>query len=96
MLIKIRFFAHLRNIAGTRELEVSTQSGRMDVQSLMRLLFEKLGKDFQKAVQDPKTKEIRPYIKIMVNGVDTETLNGLETAVKDGDTVQIFPPIGGG
>ncbi len=96
MLIKVRFFAHLRNIAGTRELEVNTQSGRMNVQSLMYLLFEELGEDFQKAVQDPKTGKIQPYIRIMVNGIDTEQLDGLETAVKDGDTVQIFPPIGGG
>jgi molybdopterin synthase sulfur carrier subunit len=96
LLIKVRFFAHLRNVAGTRELEVNTQSGRMDVESLMHLLFKKLGEDFRKAVQDPKTGKIQPYIKIMLNGIDTEQLNGLETAVKDGDTVQIFPPIGGG
>jgi molybdopterin converting factor small subunit len=62
----------------------------------MRFLYIKLGEDFKKAVLDPETGNIRPYIKIMVNGIDIEFLNGPKTLVRNGDVVQMFPPIGGG
>jgi len=96
MPIRVKFFATLRDAAGKREVEVDAQGEGMDILNLMRFLFGKLGDDFKRAVLDPETGNIRRYIKIMVNGRDIELLNRLETLVKKGDVVQVFPPIGGG
>lgn len=96
MPITVKFFATLRDAAGKREVEVNAQSEGMDIQNLMRFLFGKLGEDFERAVLDSETGNVRQYIKIMVNGRDIEHLKGFKTLVKDGDIVQVFPPIGGG
>jgi len=96
MPIRVRFFATLRDAAGKREVEVDAQGEGMDILNLMHFLFGKLGEDFKRAMLDPETGNIRRYIKIMVNGRDIELLNGLKTLIRDGDIVQVFPPIGGG
>ncbi|HYJ20511.1 MAG TPA: MoaD/ThiS family protein, partial [Solirubrobacterales bacterium] len=36
------------------------------------------------------------YVNIYLNDEDVRVLNGLETAVKDGDTVVILPAMAGG
>jgi molybdopterin synthase sulfur carrier subunit len=96
MPIRVKFFATLRDATGKREVEIDAQGEGMDILNLMCFLFGKLGDDFKRAVLDPETGNIRRYIKIMVNGRDIELLNGLKTLVRDGDIVQVFPPIGGG
>ena len=40
--------------------------------------------------------KVRRFVNIYVNGDDIRFLNGLDTAVKDGDEVSIVPAIAGG
>ena len=40
--------------------------------------------------------ELRRFVNIYVNGEDVRFLNGLTTAVKDGDEVSIVPAVAGG
>ena len=40
--------------------------------------------------------QLRPHVRIMINGHDSEFADGLETAVSDDDQIAIFPPIAGG
>ena len=96
MLVKIRFFATIREKAGKKEVEVNVQGESIDMLNLIRLISDKVGEEFRRTVLDPETQKVRQYIKVMVNGRDIESLNRLKTAVKDGDIVQIFPPVGGG
>ena len=39
---------------------------------------------------------LRPHVRVMINGRDSELGDGLETAVSDNDQIAIFPPIAGG
>lgn len=39
---------------------------------------------------------IRDYLAISVNNVDIHGLEGFNTGLRDGDTVFVMPPIGGG
>lgn len=39
---------------------------------------------------------LRPFIRIMVNGRDSDLAQGLDTPLTDTDQVAIFPPITGG
>ena len=40
--------------------------------------------------------ELRRFVNIYVNGEDVRFLNGLTTALKDGDEVSIVPAVAGG
>lgn len=37
-----------------------------------------------------------PHVRILINGSDSELLQGLETNVNNEDQIAIFPPIAGG
>ncbi len=39
---------------------------------------------------------LRPFIRIMVNGRDSELAQGLDTLIGETDQIAIFPPIAGG
>jgi len=41
-------------------------------------------------------KELEKGVIILVNGKNIEHLEKLDTKLKDGDVVSIFPPVGGG
>ena len=41
-------------------------------------------------------EELKPGVVILINGQNVHHLAGLETEVRPGDTVVIFPPGGGG
>jgi sulfur-carrier protein len=40
--------------------------------------------------------DLNRYVNVYLNDEDVRVLNGLETAVKDGDTVVILPAMAGG
>ncbi len=40
--------------------------------------------------------ELRRFVNVYVNGEDVRFLDGIETALKDGDEVSIIPAVAGG
>ncbi|GAJ22964.1 unnamed protein product, partial [marine sediment metagenome] len=42
------------------------------------------------------TRELRKTVNILVNGRGLDLLQKLDTPLKDGDVVAIFPPVAGG
>ncbi|MEA1985289.1 MAG: ubiquitin-like small modifier protein 1 [Euryarchaeota archaeon] len=46
--------------------------------------------------EDNNQIELRGYINVLINGDNVQHLQGLETAVKLGDEIAIFPPVSGG
>jgi len=92
--LKVRYFTTLRELAGTAEDQIDIE----DDASLAELI-EKVASEYGKAARDylyPDSVQIDPSIYFLVNGRDAKTLSGTETKLKDGDTVAIIPPIGGG
>lgn len=96
MPIRVRFFGSLKDYSKKREIIINLQTKTMNILSLMQYLSEKLGKNFNNALINPETGQIRYYIKIMVNGTDIAVLDGLKTIIKEDDIIQVFPPIAGG
>ncbi len=94
MKITVQYFTVIRNITGKKEeaLEILAETS---VLKLLEQLIEKYGAAFQRIVQSGSNF---PGLKVLflVNGQNTETLGGLNTTLKNGDTLSIIPPLSGG
>ena len=97
MIIKIRFFTVLRELANKREENLTFSEGqKVTVSMVLKALSEKYGKEFSDYVYDAKSGQVKGFLQFLVNGNSTATLNGLDTELKDGDVLAILPPVGGG
>jgi MoaD family protein len=91
MRIQAKFFASFQELFGGRTRKVELTEGRTV-------------RDFLDAVCDSPAQRqgifagaaLKPHIVIMVNGVHIQSLQGLGTALADGDAVAVFPFLGGG
>ena len=89
----VKFLATIRGIT----VEPSTEflcNPRDTARTLMRELAKKYGQKFEQVTMEGAN--LKPGIKIIINGRDIDYLNGLDTQLKDGDVMVIIPPIAGG
>lgn len=88
----VKFFATVREVIGVRSIEVDANT----IHDVLEDLKKRYGKKFHDTVINPDTGELRRFYSFMVNGKRVELLNGYETRLNEGDSVALFPPIGGG
>ena len=91
MTVKAKFFAYFRDLFEGRERDVVIAEGGMvrDALSLLCDTNERRREVFEGG-------SLKPHLIVMVNGVHVESLRGLETPLMPGDTLAIFPMLGGG
>jgi len=77
---------------GQKDLEMDIDSPT--IFGLIELLIEKYGEPFQSAVLDESSGEFR--VVVAKNDREIDLLQGLATALEDGDRVMFLPPIAGG
>ncbi|MGB9929257.1 MAG: MoaD/ThiS family protein [Methanosarcina sp.] len=94
MKLNVKFLASIREIAGAHEIQFEIFQGDT-VEALLERLESHFGKEFQEAVGSPLEDE-NPKIRFLVNGRDIDFLKGRKTELKEGDTVVLIPPVGGG
>ena len=94
MNIKIRFFTSLREITGKKVDEIQSQNA-ITVEELLTLLSEKYDENFTEYVYT-KRGTVQDFLSFLVNGKNINVLQGFDTELKQGDTVAILPPVGGG
>jgi len=91
MTIKAKFFAYFRDLFGGREIGVTVGEGATvgdaltvvcDTPERRREIFAGDG--------------LKPTLVVMLNGVPVQSLKGLSTPLSSGDTLAIFPIMGGG
>jgi len=93
MHVKVKTIGSFIERFGFKEREVDFQGNT--VEDLMKFLKRTVGTAFEENVLEPDGK-VKPFIKVLVNGLGIETLRGLSTELKNEDVVAIFPPVGGG
>jgi len=93
MRVKVRLFALLREVAGTKEIEEEVEEG-ITVKDLLERLSTKLPKRFRELVFEEQ--DVSKNVIILVNRRGIRELEGLETKLKDGDEVALLPPVSGG
>ena len=91
--VKVKFFTTLRELTGKREEQVELPFNAT-VGELLDSLAKRYGPKFVEYVFEKG--EVKPYLIIMVDGQSVSQLEGLKTRLKDGVTVAILPPAGGG
>ena len=94
MKIEVKFFTSLREITGKKVDEIQLQSV-ITVEELLILLSEKYGKKFNEYIYNKKGK-VHGFLSFLVNGKNINVLEGFDTKLKQGDTIAILPPVGGG
>lgn len=92
MEIKVKFFSILREVFGTEEKEVELKSGS-NILDLLNILCDS---PHRRETIFGDSSEPKTYILIFKNGKPIQSLNGIQTKLREGDTVTIFPAIFGG
>ena len=85
----IKFFGNLRQLAQSSRLQVEGNSVRTVLDELCRQ---------NQALMDAMLDngQLRPHVRVVVNGHDVQLEQGLDTPLEENDQVAIFPPLGGG
>lgn len=86
--MKIALYGDLRKIVNIGEININL-SDEIKVGDLLKSI-EKLKDEIFEG------DNLKKYYIILVNGVRIDLLSNLETVVKDGDIVHVFPPVSGG
>lgn len=95
--VSVRFFTSLREIVNKRQAPLSfPDDEKVTVDTVLKALAKRYGRAFVDYVYDGKTGQAKGFLQFLVNGASTSTLDGLDTALKDGDVLAILPPVGGG
>jgi len=92
--VTVKFFTALREITGKKEEQIEF-SKATTVESLLRQLSKKYGKEFNDYIYD-ELGNVHGHLHFLVNGQSITALRGLRTQLKEGDQLAILPPVGGG
>ena len=85
----------LKRIPGKREIELLVTEGST-VEDLIQNMTIRWGEALSSRLFEPGTHKLFSHIQIMVNGRAMGFLNGMDTALHDGDEVLLLPPAAGG
>ncbi len=96
MPIKVKGYLTYNEIVGERLITID-RGQCLTVIDLLNLLADELDQEFRDSIFDPRTNQLGVYVAIIVNGRSYTNLpEKLDTQLKDGDEVAIFPPMAGG
>ncbi|MEM3397166.1 MAG: ubiquitin-like small modifier protein 1 [Thermoplasmata archaeon] len=90
--MNVKFFGYFREITGVAIVQLESEN----FHTVRDLLCEVVKR--YPAIKDKlfEGENVMPFVKVLVNGLAIEVKEGLDTKVKPGDAIAIFPPVGGG
>ena len=92
--MKVNFFATLRDIVGGKTVEFDVDHG-ITAQELLDTIIERFP-PLRKELLDENGK-MYGHVHFFINGRDVQfTEKQFDTQILEGDTVNVFPAVGGG
>ena len=85
--VKVRLFASMRDHAGVKDADVQGKNVEQVLDSLVNA-YPRLKTQIFKEDGD-----ILPHVRVLLNGIAISDIN---TELKKGDELAVFPPVGGG
>ena len=95
MKIRIHYLGLVKSYTGKTQDEINLNQDA-SLSDLLNKLAADFGKQFTAEIYQPNTKELKPMFTIMINGIIMGQLNGVDTKLKDDDTVILMPLMTGG
>ena len=96
MKIKIKSFLTLKKMMGGQgSLKMEVEA--ITLRELLEELSRRFGQGFRDMVLDPESMSRTGHFQILINGRNYRHFAGqIDTELKDGDEISIFPLIAGG
>ena len=94
MEVEVKYYAMLREASG-RKREVFRLPEGSSVGDLLGVIVDGYGEPFSRYVFDSEGR-VRDFLSFMLNGINVNSLEGLDTRLGEGDVLAMLPPIGGG
>ncbi len=95
MQVKVHYISLVKTYTNKSQEEI-TLNENATLTQLLDKIAEFYGKQFTTEVYDPNKKEIKPTFVAMVNGVLMDQLKGINTPLKDGDSIILMSLMTGG
>jgi MoaD family protein len=95
--VKVMYLGNVYNTTG-KQIEYFELKDTMTVRRLLFALVEQYGNQFKEAVMTSNSTIDNLWLRVMVgvNGRDINALKGLDTELKDGDSLIFMVPAEGG
>jgi MoaD family protein len=92
----VKSYLTMREVIGNKS-SMNLEYRSIILHDLLIQLAGQFGSDFRSMVFNDGTNELGPHIKILINGRHHTCFpDKLNTEIKDGDEIGLFPPIAGG
>jgi molybdopterin converting factor small subunit len=95
MEVKVHYISLVKSYTNTSQDEF-TLPDKTILSELLDKIAEDYGKPFTQEVYDPVNKEMKASFVVMVNGVLIDQLKGVNTPLKDRDSVILMALVTGG
>lgn len=94
MDLELRFFATFREAVGRKTIERSYGDDRVTVGDVLAALEDEF--DGLDCLLLDADGDIRPQLSVLRNGREVLHQEGVDTELRDGDRLSLFPPVAGG
>ena len=97
LTIKVRLIGGLKGLAGKPEIYLTPKRRALTVsEAILELCCKVSNTDFERAVVDPRSKNVGPNVIVLVNDRDISVLQGSGTLIRSNDAITLIPVSHGG